>query len=652
LIVFMRDGELQGYYVESGIANAFHSEISEDVKGAVKLLRAISVPARIWYTTIRPGFQAFNTFFRDPMRSHWHTKGLSLWRTYINLFKSLKAAGSELVTGVTEEALEEMRQRGLLISWANTSGLDDHDTQTERIFAKYSDHKAWRKNIANPFKKWFSRYLLLSNIGEIANKRAGFIYLKANQKALGLSDSEIDRMVRHEIGSPSFITGGSMTPVTNNLFLFSNAIIQGWRTDIGALKNNPKLLPKFIAGAVLPKAIMLSLQTGALVALLKALGADDDDPFVQWAKAMEEMYKRISEYDMTNYFCLPCGLQEDGEVVALRLPQDEFTRVVGGLFYKVVSGDTAGIASLAKDAARYMGDQGPGLNPLISCAIDTYTYLTDENPYDSFRRRHALTDTEQEARSTASGRSRAHKVFSKWLWNNYGGSFIYRFPYSNPAESKSKLENFLELPFMGDLAGRFVKVTDYGMVEKAKKAIAKPRGKRSAEKLEIRDAVAKDIQNVDLSKKEKSLMTSEYADYYRDVLTVRGGEQVHRLVEMGKNSAEKKAIIDSLFDRSSKDPAVKAVLDKFAGEQLYVISNAKFITRNKGENSKDFKKRQLKRDREVADAISLLDGIDLTRKEAVSLLRAAAIKHGIKTQKTIAKRIRQVLLNMYPNSKP
>lgn len=631
LLEFMQDGQLKGYYVDSGIANGFAHEYNEDFGAAVKVLRAFAAPTRMWFTNIRPGFQLFNVFFRDPMRTIKNLPGLGTqpWALYKELYTALKAIGNETIRGIPDPTMTEMRERGLLISWSNISGLDDHDTQTERIFAKYSDADQWQSEIANPFRKWFSRMLLIGNIGEHANKRAAYIYLKKNQSRLGWTDEQIDHAVRHWAGSPSFITGGSATPLTNNLFLFSNAMIQGWRSDIEAFSADKKAVAaKTLAYSVMPKMVMLSLSTGALAMVLRAMGADDDDEVVKWADSMKEIYDRISSYDMTNYTCVPLGLTGDNKAVYLRVPQDETGRVVGGLFYKLLSDDRKGLAELAKNAVRYMGDQGPGLNPMIECVGNTLQYLTGVNPYDTFRERNAIPETEWKA-----GGWPAHKAFGKWLWNNYGGSFIYRFRSDNPVAAKSEVEDFLQLPFMGDLAGRFVKVSDYGLVEKAETARVDAQQKRAQTILSVRDAVRKDLAGEDLSKDEQQLLLEEsrYADRYREMLQKRGGEQVQRIMDMGQTDEEKKAILDALFGEKSEDPEVQQARDRFMGKQLYSLTSPE-PDRRKGESEEDHQKRQARHRKKLEDARLLMGEVEMDEEKATDLLRAEYKKRGYSTR--------------------
>lgn len=618
LLAFQKDGKVQAFNVDAGIASAFDKSYSEDIGGLARLLRLFAVPSRLWFTNIRPGFQLFNVFFRDPLRTLKNIPGLGFRPDvlYRHLFSSLKAAGMEL-RGKPDEVLDEMRRRGLLISVANIGGMDDFDTQTERLLARYSKEGQWSDKVSGPFQRWLAKLLVVGQIGEHANKRAAFVYLKQNQEKLGFTDAEIDHAVRHWAGSPSFITGGKATPITNNIFLFSNAMFQGWRSDLDALRANPKAVAvKTLAYSIMPKAVMLAFATGAMEALLRAMGAGDDDEGVQFAQAMHRIYQRASSYDMANYTIIPLGEQKDGKAVYLRIPQDETGRVIGGFFCQLFGGQKANPADLARDAVRYMGDQGPGFNPVIGLAGAAYEYLTGVNPYDDFRRREAVPERE----FTAGGMP-AHKAFGKWLWNQYGGSFVYKFDTDNPVETRTRLQKFLQLPFMGDIAGRFIKITDYGLTEAAREAVKAPQQERARKSIEVEGLVKKRLSGAALTPEEERTLAEERAaaKRYTEAFQKRGGEQVERILTAAKTDEERRAILDMLR-KTDPSPAVNAAVEAFAGGQLYDLTAPK-PERRKGERLEDFRARQVAHEKALDDAGRLLEGIVPEGPDTYRLLR-------------------------------
>ena len=643
-IIYMKDGKLVGYDVKASTANAFNRAVDEDFHLVTNLLRKFANPGRFWFTVARPGFQLFNVFYRDPLRTVKNIKGLGVkpHELYYNLVKSLYTGVKEVIPknmktgkflssigisnipfedilsaigiegiGDVDPVLSEMRKRNLLVTWSNLGGMDDADTQAERVLNRYRNQEEFDNKIKNPLKRWFARFLLAGNIGEVANKRAGYVYLKKNQQRLGYTDEQIDHMVRHWVGSPSFLTGGRATPITNSLFLFSNAMFQGWRSDIEAFKTDPLSVgAKTVAYSIMPKVIMFGIASGALSAILRALGSDEDDPVLQWAEAQRKVYERASSYDMTNYTVIPFGLDANGKGVYLRIPQDETGRAVGGLFWKMLAGD--GQAPRIQDALRYMGDQGAGINPVLEAGKVTYEYLTGRNPYDAFRERKAIREE-----TFIAGGAEAHKAFGKWLWNNYGGSFLYKFRYKNPEETKTQLENFLDFPGMGDIFGRFVKVTDYGLTEKDKKAAEKEFAVAERERQEIRKLVTKKVEGEKLDADEEMMVKeSRFAKRYEKSLKVRGGAQVQRRLTRARTNKEKRAILLRMLNTDKDNPGVQAAVDEFVGRQAYVAGSSKLKPGdwNKWkETREEFDRRVEFRNKEIKDALELLKGFDLDK---------------------------------------
>ncbi|HET6497136.1 MAG TPA: hypothetical protein VFH61_17440 [Thermoleophilia bacterium] len=586
LLTYMENGALRGVYVDKATANAF-AKPSDEVRAVSSFLRLLAHPARLWFTTLRPGFQLFNTFFRDPLRTIMNLRGLGTrpWAIYRNLFNSLKAAGVD-VTGTPDAVLQEMRKRGLLISWGQYSEADDDTTRLERFLGRQAETTgAWEKYVAGPMRSWYSKMLTLGTIGETANKRAAFVFLKENQARFGLTDEQIDESVRHKAGSPSFITGGTLTPVTNNILLFSNAAIQGWRSDLAAFRDDPlRVGMKRLAYGIMPKVAVIGLATGAVEALFRSLGGDDDDPAVQWAADMQRVLARASKYDLANYTVIPLGLTPTGKAVYLRLPQDETSRVIGGAITKLLTGDN--VVDALQDATRYMGDQGPGWNPVATLALEAVQYLSGGNPYDSFRERPAVPERIREA-----GGAESHKAFGKWLWNRYGGSFIYRFDSDNPTEVKTWGEKFLQLPFISDTAGRFLRISDYGLYQKAIDAREKARAERTRQSLQLESAVKKEAAGEELTEGQTELLAAQpkAAERRRESLQARGGDPLDRALAGASSAEEKKAVIQQVREVEGDSPALARAIREFVGPQLYALSRSRPTSKgkSKAEHSAD-----------------------------------------------------------------
>ena len=54
------------------------------------------------------------------------------------------------------------------------------------------------------------------------------------------------QFIRANIGSPDFLAGGTAKPITNNVFIFSNAIVQSVSADLETAFINPATRMKCI----------------------------------------------------------------------------------------------------------------------------------------------------------------------------------------------------------------------------------------------------------------------------------------------------------------------------------------------------------------------------------------------------------------------
>ncbi len=570
LVTFMRDGKLEGYYVERDVARSFEKP-SDAVRAVASYMRAPAHVARLWFTVLRPGFQMFNTFFRDPIRTIVNLPaGKRPLAIYKHLFASLKAAGVEEFSGKADETLVEMRKRGLLISWGNMADVDEDTTRLEMFLGKHKKKRTWREAITSPLAGWYARFLTLGSLGETANKRAAYVFLRENQEQLGWTDEQVDHAVRHWAGSPSFVTGGELTPITNNVLLFSNAAAQGWRSDIEAFRADPYgVAARRVAYAIMPKLTVIAFATGAMSALFRALGGDDDDEAVKFADAQKNILSRVSEYDLANYTVIPLGLTEDGKAVYLRLPQDETDRVISGAMVKLLSGGD--VTESLQGATTYMGDQGPGWNPVATLAAEVLQYIAGGNPYDSFRERHAVPKGIREA-----GGKQSHKIFSKWLWNRYGGAFVYKFGSSNPAEVRSEAEDILQLPFVSDTAGRFVKITDYGLTQKVDRAREEARAKRSKRNAQFSQAVRRDVAGEPEEGDQQLLGTDERkAEKSEAALRQRASGPLGRALASSSSHEETAAILRRFAELDPRTPGLKREQRAFLGKELYRLTSPK-----------------------------------------------------------------------------
>jgi hypothetical protein len=287
--------------------------------------------------------------------------------------------------------------------------------------------------------------------------------------------------IRKNIGSPDFLAKGYLTPVTNDLFLFSNAITQGIRSDIGVMTN-----PKTRSGywwktaklTFLPKILMFMASIGLLGAEVKSKFDD------------------VSEYDKTNYTIVPVGTDSNGKTIYIRIPDDETGRLLGAILWKTLTmfkptTDQQFGRQLA-DIFSMLGGQVPSITPSISTTKDIFDYLSGKNPYDDFRGRNVLSDDLYKANNWETD-----KAFLGYVFNNIGGGIFYRFNTSGSKPTiTGKAEELVNLPVISNIIGRFIRVSDYGQTERLKNISATEDRDVAREKLSTDKLVSKYTQQI------------------------------------------------------------------------------------------------------------------------------------------------------------
>jgi len=513
LLVYLQDGKPQGYYVDKWHAEAFGrpEKRSRAATLGINLLNATGNAFRSVFTVYNPGFWAFN-IWRDWKRATLNLRGARryniLSRRFFGryLLKGLKPAFRS-VFALPDDVVDEMRQKHMLISVGNYRGRLAEDVTLDRYVQDLQGKRtAWTRHVTAPFL-WLGENMRKVAEGiERTNKVASFLYLKENFPEL--SDEEIAHIVRTQAGSPSFLTKGRLQPITNNIFLFSNAFVQATRANYSVLKDRPGEIALKIARRVLvPTALKWCVRSGALVAFLKAIGAGDDDDELVWAKTLEKLFRNVTHYDMLSYMPIPLGFAPNGKTIYFRMPMEEGERLVGGVFYKLL--DMAFESTTDGDWAQlleYGAGQLPSINPAISTTVQVVQFLTGHNPYDYFRQRTVVPETE-----FAAGGWAATREFLKHLANQNGFSLVYRFRYATATEAATELEEVLDMPGLGNTLGRFIKVSDYGTVQDLNEIAEMESKRRAREILRVREIIRREMEGKPLRPEEEETLVQEAA---------------------------------------------------------------------------------------------------------------------------------------------
>ena len=442
LITIMRNGKMEGYYLDKYVAEAFEKN-PLDGNAVINATRTFNNLIRTVLTDINPGFWMVN-MIRDYNRTVKNIPAVGAEKyipflQHIRYFKTWREGfkpAYRSVYGIHDSTIKEMYKNNELISIEERGNDFKADTEAERLLKRHHQKPhVWEKEITMPLK-WLYRHM--TNMGQIIerqNKVAAHLYIK--EKFPDMTPEMRGHMVRVQAGSPAFLRKGTGNPALNNIFMFSNAMKEGWRGDLEVMKDRPaEYMYKTMQANVIPKMIMWAMATGMM--------GDD---------AMTIM-EGVSEYDKTNYIIIPIGLGKNGESIYFRIPQDETGRVFGGIAWKMFG---QGKDQDVRTVIDYTAGNLPTLSPVLSAIGDTVDYMSGQMPYDSFRQRSAVNQTEWDA-----GFPHREQAMAGYMWNKLGGGIYRRYDTQNLEKIKSDIEELIHFPIMENTLGRFLKVSDYG----------------------------------------------------------------------------------------------------------------------------------------------------------------------------------------------
>jgi len=581
LVIVIEEGKPQGYYVEKDIAEMLNYTSNRTLEAAAKVSRTISQSKfyRPLFTSYNVGFQTFN-FVRDITRAWKNYPHQTLaevplspifdaYRVGRGYIKAVKPSYKRVVDK-PDVLIQEMENANILgVTYGDIYGgqVEPEAKQIERVLSKYGAIEPTKKPVVlRPFSWGLDKIQAVGDFIETLPKVAGYIELKGS-----IPEAELAEYIRTAIGSPAFRVGGTATPVTNNIFLFSNAIKEGIKTDIRVATGKKGRATgagfwwKTIIRDFLPKFIMAATAGG------------------YFGKELKEIMDGASEYDKTNYTIIPLGIDENGKSVYYRLPSDETGRFLGGLLWKSINinKDTATPESIAQIFSFGAG-QFPNLSPSYTGAGALSQYLSGKNPYDSYRGRYIIPETTFKA-----GMSESWPKMRDWLLKNQGLGVFY--PTYKP-EDPTDLEKILTKPFLSNILGRWVRVSDYGKTEKLRaisKDIEKERSKRLLREREIIDDAIKEYKSGKTSKfqLEKRIVKDIVGDppYTKDRKTKQ--TNTIKKFRIGIIRGEGDVNMNSLIDANTNAEKVELLLeikkklsDKDFDELLNVAKKNKIIS--------------------------------------------------------------------------
>tara|TARA_E500000305_G_C3986765_1_gene219799 strand:+ start:5 stop:1204 length:1200 start_codon:yes stop_codon:yes gene_type:complete len=289
-----------------------------------------------------------------------------------------------------------------------------------------------------------------------------------------MSKEELYLRTVSDYGSPPFGLHGQYHPVMNNLILFSNASVQGWRRDLAVLKGDPiDILGKHMKYQIAPKMLEYLAKVGV---------------FGVGYGSLSHMYGGVREYDKLNYHNIPLGYTSTGRVYYMRIPMDESARFFAGLFY--TTADALFTDGEPMDILRKgIESTVPSESPAIRILSQAYKfYIGGENPIDPFSGTSIIDrdifESDLELKKT--------KEFMKYQFNNNIGTVAgYKFKSDSLEELESELEEILGYPIIGRQIANYLMVGNNPDEVMARQSVREQRVEDATDRVIYKDALNK-----------------------------------------------------------------------------------------------------------------------------------------------------------------
>lgn len=546
----LEDGKMTSYDVDPYIADSFKRDKIGDLNMIVSLLDKFNNKLfKPLVTTYNLGFAAAFNPIRDFKRNYKMIPNatiLSLLKAYSNSLKSaVKYSKGEL-----DEFTKSLVESKAIIAPVNEYNFDPRDDELGNTLKKYGlikeyqpyDNKAIefiRKTLLKPVVKTLEGIRFIANTFEIVSKIGGAKVRIAG----GESGKQLSYNLRNYTGTPNWKVKGKQTNTTNAIFVFSNIMKEGIKSDFQVATD-----PKTRAGYwwkttkidLLPKFLMFLASAGVLGAGLK------------------KFYDKVSEYDKANYIIIPLGVTDEKKAVYMRIPHDETGRMLSAIFWKMASfikdkGNTKDLSDIFAVGA----GQLPSVTPIITALGGWTQYLSGRNPYDSFRGRTVIDDTTWEAGGGAS-----LKKMVQWTTNTLGVSSFATYD----THKNTGVETFMQTaPFFN----RLFKISNYGETEQLREIKSEVKKEVAQRTLKEREIVEKYVQEATKDGKPSMFYMTKFAN--KAIKDALGGH-------MPRNDEEKKTAdrIEKKFKvlikkELNNDPRILSLIDAVSSDEKKAI---------------------------------------------------------------------------------
>ncbi len=536
-------GKVEAFYVPRVITEmmSFGSPLESQIVGLAH--KTLAWPKAI-LTELNPGFWPV-AFFKDVgTMAIQLPKGMSAIRQIPAGWTAARASMTSQPSPLADAALRRL----MVISRADSRGehLGNADELTRILMRMGQEPKLWdaeAEKIGRVLRFWMA-WKRQGQTLERAIKFASMQHLDLTFP--NMPEWEKKRMVNEQGGSPDFLEKGRAAPVVDLWMMFYNPWLRGLEAMKTSAGKDPRgFWTKFIGTVGLASTAYWMFEQGMLDGGLSPEEAEDK----------RDMMRSIPERDKRRGFAIPLGWsdRDQGKVTYIVLPFPDSLRYLHTgqrtMLQAMGKGGTA--EGGFSDFLSYQGQDLPGTNPMLKEAGKWYDYhVLGRNPYDSFLGRGALPEDMVTA-GTAGGELALQSL------SNVTGGIVYRHRQDRPGETPTEMESFLKTPIVGNMIGRWLRVSNRGLTEEAERDVKAVRQREAELRLVGEEMVGRQMRGEPWSAAQETLYVEEPYLQQRVIdrqITImsQATDPEMKAWQNAKSTGEKQALMEAWLKRSEE----------------------------------------------------------------------------------------------------
>lgn len=454
------NGKLVWYVTDKRFVNSFKSTDLGELSALAQFMDKITYGLfHKVFVTFNMSWMVANVMFRDPMRTYKSLKAydpkVSVVQVYLELARAAKPAMQKQLGNYTEHVKEMMENRAIAsIQMGDLQQIAEEGDYDRLIIKQFGSRKEARNKLVGFANKFLDAMVIMGNTTEAMSKIAGDKILMNNPN---LSPAQRAHIVRNKVGTPNIYRKGTVTALTNRVFMYSKVMINGWKADADSALNKETRAGWW-------NGHMRVVGTKRLLMYAAAAG---------WLGAeLEEWFKTVDQYDLKNYIIIPLGVTNEGKASYLRIPMDYTDQIISGMTWRMLDlmreNENQTLEQEMNEMFSFASGHGLSIAPPIDIALTWSKYLGGDNPVDSFTGRNILTAREQSARGV-----HGLNGMIQWTANELGviSQVLDVIPYFNEERHSSSPAWATYIPG----APRFIKETDRGIDQQRWQAIEQER---------------------------------------------------------------------------------------------------------------------------------------------------------------------------------